>query len=89
LVLPIEDGTCTPAEWAEAHAEFYGVYPRKVQRPDSERAWKKVKPQTHDTFNAIMDGLEAWAGHWQVKTERDKIPYPATWLNAKQWEDQP
>ena len=89
LVLPIEDGTCTPSEWAEAHAEFYGAYPRKVQRPDSERAWKKVKPQTHDTFNAIMDGLEVWAGHWALKTDRDKIPYPATWLNAKQWEDQP
>jgi hypothetical protein len=89
LVLPIEDGTCTPSEWQESHAEFYGSYPRKVQRPDSERAWKKVKPQNHDTFNAIMDGLEAWAGHWALKTDRDKIPYPASWLNAHQWEDQP
>jgi hypothetical protein len=89
MVLPIDDGTCTPSEWAEAHAEFYGSYPRKVKRPDSVRAWKKIKPQTHDTFNAILDGLEVWAGHWALKTDRDKIPYPATWLNAKQWEDQP
>ena len=82
LVLPIEDGSCTPSEWQASHAEFYGSYPRKVKRPDSERAWKKVKPQNHDTFNAIMDGLEVWAGFWALKTDRDKIPYPATWLNA-------
>ena len=89
LVLPIEDGTCTPQEWEVSHEEFYSAYPRKVQRPDSERAWRKIKPQDHVTFNAIMDGLEAWTGFWGKKVERDKIPYPATWLNARQWNDQP
>jgi uncharacterized protein YdaU (DUF1376 family) len=86
---PVDDGKCTPAEWAEVHAEFYGSYPRKVKRPDSQRAWKKIKPQDDATFNAIMDGLEAWAAHWALKVDRDKIPYPATWLNARQWEDTP
>lgn len=86
---PPDDGTCTPSEWLEVHSEFYGLYPRKVKRPDSQRAWKKIKPQDDVTFNAIMDGLEAWAAHWALKVDRDKIPYPATWLNARQWEDRP
>lgn len=86
---PPPDGKCTPAEWAEVHAEFYGSYPRKVKRPDSHRAWKKIKPQDDATFNAIMDGLDSWASHWALKVDRDKIPYPATWLNARQWEDRP
>jgi len=86
---PADDGSCTPAEWLKAHDEFYDAYPRKVKRPDSERAWKKVRPQHNDTFNAIMDGLDRWASHWKLKTDRDKIPYPATWINAEQWKDQP
>ena len=31
-------------------------------------------------------GLSKWMASW---TDRQFIPYPATWLNQRRWEDEP
>lgn len=67
---------------------FYKDYPKHKSRGDAEKAWKSLKPD--DTLLAkIMEALEAAkkSHDWQ-KENGQYIPYPATWLRAKGWEDE-
>jgi hypothetical protein len=68
--------------------EFWAQYPKKRSKGRAERAWVKIKPD-EQLFKAILDGLERakTSGEWQ-KDSGQYIPYPATWLNAKGWEDE-
>ena len=67
--------------------EFWEKYPKKRSKGRAERAWVKIKPD-EQLFKAILDGLErAKKSRDWLKNEGQFIPYPATWLNAKGWED--
>ncbi len=67
--------------------EFWAQYPKKRSKGQAERAWVKIKPD-EQLFKAILDGLErAKKSRDWLKNEGQFIPYPATWLNAKGWED--
>ena len=67
--------------------EFWAQYPKKRNKGQAERAWAKIKPD-EQLFKAILDGLErAKKSRDWLKNEGQFIPYPATWLNAKGWED--
>jgi len=67
--------------------EFWARYPKKRSKGQAERAWVKLSPD--DTlFRQIMEGLErAKRSRDWIKESGRYIPYPATWLNAKGWED--
>lgn len=71
-----------------AFQKFWDSYPRKKSKGDAEKAWIKIKPdeQLHDR---ILDALERakTSADWQ-KDGGQFIPYPASWLNAKGWEDE-
>lgn len=75
-------------DWVEMFDWFWGLYPRKVGRPAAIRAWRGVKPQNQDTLDAISDGISRWEPVWATKG-REFIPYPATFLNQRRWEDTP
>ena len=68
---------------------FWNAYPRKVGKPAAIRTWKKTwsKPNLVAS-DGIMTGLERWkqTEQWQ-KEEGRYIPYPATFLNQRRWED--
>ena len=68
--------------------QFWQRYPKKKSKGQAEKAWAKINPdeQLHE---AILNGLERakTAGDWQ-KNNGEFIPHPATWLNAKGWEDE-
>lgn len=71
-----------------AFEKFWTVYPKKRSKGQAEKAWDKIKPD-EQLQNRITQSLE------QAKTSDDwtkdggkYIPYPATWLNAKGWEDE-
>lgn len=65
---------------------WYQQYPRKKARQDAERAWKKLKP---DQRRLAMETLPDHIDYWDSEnTEKDFIPYPATWLNGNRWEDE-
>jgi hypothetical protein len=68
--------------------EFWSSYPKKKNKGTAEKAWKKIKP-TNGTIALMMKGLESAksSSDWQ-KDNGQFIPYPATWLNAKGWEDE-
>lgn len=72
---------------AERFTLFWKAYPRKASKGTAEKAWKKIAP-TQKLFDEIMASLEAAkkCEQWQ-KENGQYIPYPATWLNGKRWED--
>lgn len=66
--------------------EFWRAYPRKAKKKDAERAWRKVRKADR---HQVMTALEVHKKQPQwVKDRGEFIPYPASWLNARQWEDE-
>jgi len=67
---------------------FWKSYPRKKSKGQAERAWLKIKP-TEQLQGQILAALERakTSTDW-AKEDGRFIPYPATWLNAKGWEDE-
>jgi hypothetical protein len=68
-------------------AEFWSAYPRKKNKGDAEKAWASIKPS--DALQAEIAGavLLAKASADWLKGGGKFIPYPASWLRAKGWED--
>jgi hypothetical protein len=67
-------------------SEFWKLYPRHVARAVAEKAFGKAA-QTEEQFNAIMHGLNRQIGKLMA-SDPDYRPHPATWLNARRWEDE-
>ena len=91
LSLIPEENHCSPSASESAHdgfATFWGLYPKKVAKPQAMKAWKKVKP-TGQVFANLMAALEKQraSADW-LKDGGQFIPHPATWLNGRRWEDE-
>ena len=68
--------------------EFWGQYPKKRSKGQAEKVWQKICPDD-ELFAEILHGLSlAKASQDWQKDGGQYIPYPATWLNAKGWEDE-
>jgi len=67
---------------------FYQNYPKKVAKQAALKSWQKLKPDD-DLMAKIMRGLERWkqSTDW-LKDNGQYIPYPASWLNGRRWEDE-
>lgn len=71
-----------------AFTEFWQAYPRKKSKGDAEKAWLKIKPDEQLTARIITAVQRATtSAEWQ-KDGGQFIPYPASWLRAKGWEDE-
>jgi len=67
--------------------QFWQLYPRKKNKGYAEKVWGKLRPND-ELFTSILAGLERAKASYDWQKEGGKyIPYPATWLNAKGWED--
>lgn len=76
--------SCLSAEQMKLFEKFYAVYPKKVDRATAERAWNKIKPTPdEDMTEKIVQAVEASKKYDSRFRERQYIPNPATWLNAK------
>lgn len=64
---------------------FWSAYPKKKSKADAEKAFKKVKVPIEVLLNAIEKQKKS--ADW-IKNGGQYIPYPATWLNGKRWEDE-
>lgn len=79
-----KEGKVHPSNW-EGFEEFWTAYPRKTAKSDALKAWNKIKPDLITVLNAL---------DWQRKSEdwtKDSgqyIPYPASYLNSKRYEDE-
>jgi hypothetical protein len=69
-------------------AVFYAAYPRKKAKGDAEKAWKAAQI----TVAMMPDVLAAIAAQRNSTDWREAggkfIPYPASWLRGKCWEDE-
>lgn len=65
---------------------WYELYPRKVCKKDAELAWKKLTPdQKFVAFESLPIHVRYWAA---AGTEKEYLPYPATWLRGERWQDE-
>jgi uncharacterized protein YdaU (DUF1376 family) len=71
-------------EYIDRFDIFWKQYPRKVARPNAIKSWLKIKPD--DVVLKKM--LDAINHQGLVGREMQFVPHPATWLNAKRWEDE-
>lgn len=67
--------------------DFWDVYPKKRNRGDAESAWTKINPDD-ELVEKMIQAVNRFkqSEDWK-KEEGQFIPYPATWLNRKGWED--
>lgn len=68
---------------------FWEAYPRKKGKGDAEKKFMQIAP-SEELFDRIMVSLEEQkqTRQWQEDGGRF-IPYPATWLHQRRWEDEP
>ena len=68
-------------------SDFWKEYPRKTAKADAMKAFAKLK-MNDELMERLMAGLfraidsESW-----LKDGGKFIPYPASWLNGRRWED--
>lgn len=72
-------------DWFDA---FWAKYPRKDNKQAAKKAWDKLRPDraTCVRMAAALE-LDKQSRQW-TKDDGDYIPYPATWLNQRRWEDE-
>jgi hypothetical protein len=78
----------TDKKWKTRFEEFWEAYPRKTGKGAAEKAYEKIKPskELHETMIRAVRSA-ALSRQWK-KDGGQFIPYPATWLNQKRWEDE-
>lgn len=72
----------------EKFKKFWEEYPKKVSKGNAEKWFKKHKP-TNELVDLMIEKIKQLKETEQWKKDKGQfIPYPATWLNAKGWEDE-
>ncbi len=74
------------AEGETEFDRFWSAYPRKKSKGQAEKAWKQPHPDIEIILAAIAKAKQS--EQW-LRDGGQFVPYPATWLNAKGWEDEP
>jgi hypothetical protein len=74
--------------FAESFERFWSVYPKKRNKGDALKAWRALKP-SEELVTAILAAVERAreSAQWR-KDEGQFIPYPASWLRARGFEDE-
>ena len=67
---------------------FWKAYPKKKSRGQAEKVWLKINPDEQLLAKMIAIIERAKKSEEWIKEKGKYIPHPATWLNAKGWEDE-
>ena len=67
---------------------FWKAYPYKKSIGQAEKAWKKINPDEGLLTTMLTKIEKAKKSKEWLKDNGEYIPHPATWLNAKGWEDE-
>ncbi len=81
------------AEFQKSFENFWAAYPKKTAKQQALKAWQKLwrelKPDKA-LIDVILSSLEQQKRSVQwTKDDGQFIPYPASWLNGRRWEDKP
>lgn len=69
-------------------ARFWDAYPRRVGKGAAEKAYAKATKGRPDLHAPILVAVEIQRASPQwTKDGGQFVPYPATWLNQRRWED--
>ena len=68
--------------------QFWTAYPRKEDKENARKAFAKLEPDG-DLLTEILSAIEKQrqSAQWQENGGKF-IPYPASWLNGKRWQDE-
>ena len=66
--------------------QFWNLYPKKVAKGAAIKSWKKLNAaEQSEAIEALPNHLK----YWKAKdTDKEYIPYPATWLNQMRYLDE-
>lgn len=68
--------------------EFWPHYPRKQSRAEAEKAFCNLSPSA-ELVSTMISSVEAFKlTHEWKKDGGIFIPYPASWINGRRWEDE-
>lgn len=68
--------------------EFWKAYPRKKSKGQAIKAWNTLNPDLF-LFDQIMNAIKKAINSSSWKKDNGQfIPYPATWIRARGWEDE-
>jgi hypothetical protein len=67
---------------------FWKAYPKKKSKGRAERAFLKINPDEQLLATMIATIEQAKTSEEWIKQGGQFIPYPASWLNARGWEDE-
>ncbi len=77
-----------PSVLARGFEGFWEGYPKKRSKGQAEKAWRKLAPSS-ELCERITAALEAAKSSPEWRKDAGQfIPYPATWLNSRGWEDE-
>lgn len=77
------------AEDDPGFSRFWHCYPKRVSKKDARIAWAKLNPSA-----ALVDRMVETLA-WQcrqpdwVKDGGQYVPFPASWIRAERWTDEP
>lgn len=87
-VITAEQNRTDKKRTEEYFDRFWEKYPKKIGKADALRAFRKIKPDEELT-SRIISAVESHMKTDQWKDNDGRyIPYPATFLNRAQWEDE-
>ena len=76
------------AELVDDFDEWYAAYPRKTGKGAARKAFIKARKAGVE-LDVLKAGLERSVRSWAAEGRpKDKMPYPATWINAESWDDE-
>lgn len=80
------NGKAPPAN--DSFTAFWDAYPRHEARASAAKAWAKLNPD-EALQGRILQAVAAQKASAQWQRDGGKyVPHPATWLNARRWEDE-
>lgn len=72
----------------EGFEKFWTAYPKKKSKGDAEMAWNKINPNEQLLARMLATIEQAKTSVDWTKDGGQWVPFPATWLNGKRWEDE-
>lgn len=67
---------------------FWSAYPKRKSKGEAWKAWQKIRPDS-GLLEAMLEAIRIQTqGAGWMKDGGQYIPYPATWLNQRRWEDE-
>ncbi|MEO0343043.1 MAG: helix-turn-helix domain-containing protein [Pseudomonadota bacterium] len=85
---PVREPLIEPvnAQARASFSDFWENWPNKVAKVSAEKAWKKLTPQQK---GEACEKCLGWFDWWRKENPTASPLHPASFLNARRWEDEP